>query len=112
MPRPRKPDNTNVDEVEPTLADIAKALTSLTSTVILVKKTLNDQIAKHEQEVDTNQQNHKDLKKELKDIIKGDLTVTMHKLQRSEAVNKNKKHKSNCSKKKSKTLRLKNAPPI
>ena len=67
MLRPRKPDG-SAEEVEPTLIDIAKALTLLTTMVNAVHTTLNDQIENHKKEVVINAQNHKDLKQELADI--------------------------------------------
>ena len=75
MPRLRKPDGT-AEEVEPTLIDIAKALTLLTTTVNTVQTTLNEQIDSHKKEVELNAQNHKDLKQELADIKEELNTVT------------------------------------
>ena len=63
MLRKKKPEGTDADEPELTLADIAKTLTALTVTVTLVKTALDTQVKNHDQVVKANAENHKDLKK-------------------------------------------------
>ena len=86
MPKPRKPDGA-AEEVEPTLIDIAKALTLLTTMVNTVQTTLNDQIKNHKKEVMINAQNHKDLKQELADI-KVELNTVTNRAEAIDTVNK------------------------
>ena len=87
MPRTKKPSDPDAEEVEPTLSDIAKALTLLTATVNSVQTTLNEQIVSHKKEVETNAQNHKDLKQELADI-KDELNTVTNKAEEIDTVNK------------------------
>ena len=90
MPRPRKPEGagtTGEQDVEPTLSDIAKSLTSLTATINSVKTSLDSQIAKQKQDAEANIENHKDLKKELADIKK-ELTEATERADHCDTVNK------------------------
>ena len=70
-----------------TLADIAKNLKALTETITSVKNTLDQQIAKQDIEAKTNETNHEELKKELKDI-KEELTAVTRRADESDTVNK------------------------
>ena len=74
-------------EADLTLADIAKTLKTLTETITSVKNTLDQQIAKQDIEAKTNETNHKELKKELKDI-KEELTAVTRRADESDTINK------------------------
>ena len=74
-------------EADLTLADIAQTLKTLTETITSVKNTLDQQIAKQDIKAKTNETNHGELKKELKDI-KEELTAVTRRADESDTVNK------------------------
>ena len=93
MPKGKKSEKTDQtpassdNEADLTLADIAKTLKTLTETITSVKTTLDQQIAKQDIEAKTNETNHEELKKELKDIEEK-LTAATRRADESDTVNK------------------------